>query len=491
MRVVRVGGTEVPGLGVLQPQELPAGVVALLGYNGRTRRALHELFAADGRDGAAVLTSPAALDPALARIPHHWADRLRTGLGFDTLDQLVHGAALALAWNEGLERVAAARAGLAPRLSAAPVPGLDEAARNRRLHELESAPAELARLNDELRELLDEQMRAAGDLEAATAGWLRERQDAETHLQAYRDRARELRTRLQEVREGASEALCPTCRRSLAEHAPVVLEFLSDEWEDVVQDGSWWRRRREQLGEKPASLVELEVRVQQLHASVASVTARVEVARGRAAEFAELEASRRADPAGPSADADAEVPIAQAADHALERLAGQLEAEALARLRDRMAAHLVRLTDGRLLGTGSTGARHLDLIGPEGPLRAPSDEDLAALEISFRLAAVELLWQSCGVSAPGWIAGHAFDRLDTEMKVRAAALFAERVRAGVGQIIVVTRGDVVDLVPEAFDGVFELEHDAAGTAVLRSSPAGLGVLPLTHMPRSDQRSPSA
>lgn len=493
MRVVRLGGLEVPGIGELDARELPPGLVALLGTNGRTRRALHELFAPEQRDLSAVVTAPSGLDPALARIPHQWSDRLRTGLGFGTLEELVHAAARSLAWNEGLDRVTAARAGLAARLSTVTAPGLDEAARDRRLMELGSAPTERDRLNDELRALLEEQAQAAGELEGATAAWLRERQDAETHLQAYRDRARELRTRLQEVREGTSEALCPTCRRPLAEHAPMVLEFLSDEWEDVVQDGSWWRRRREQLGEKPGPLIELEQRVRQLHRAVATLSARVEVARARAAEFSELDATRRAEASTASggASAGADLEAARAADAALERLDTQLEVEALGRLRDRAAAHLVRLTDGRLLGTGSNGPGHLALIGPEGPLRGPSDEDLAALELSFRLAAVELLWQSCGVPAPGWIAGHAFDRLDTEMKVRAAALFAERVRAGFGQILLVTRAGVVDLIPEAFDGVFELEPGAGDSATLRSSPAGVGELRLAQMPSSDQRSPSA
>ena len=55
-----------------------------------------------------------------------------------------------------------------------------------------------------------------GDMEEANMEWLRERQDAETHLLAYRDRARELKLRLQELESGGLETACPTCERVLA-----------------------------------------------------------------------------------------------------------------------------------------------------------------------------------------------------------------------------------------------------------------------------------
>ena len=48
-----------------------------------------------------------------------------------------------------------------------------------------------------------------GDLEVATMDWHRERQDAETTLHAYRDRARELRTRIRRM-ESAGASLTTT-----------------------------------------------------------------------------------------------------------------------------------------------------------------------------------------------------------------------------------------------------------------------------------------
>ena len=127
------------------------------------------------------------------------------------------------------------------------------------------------------------------------------------------------------------------------------------------------------------------------------------------------------------------------------RLGRTLLDEARDRLLDRAAAYLVRLTEGRLLGAVGRSGSRVDLIGPEGPLAAPADEDLAALELAVRLAAVELLWQAVGASDPALIVGHDFDRLDTEARVRAAELLADRVRGGLVQVLVVTRGDVVDL----------------------------------------------
>jgi hypothetical protein len=71
--------------------------------------------------------------------------------------------------------------------------------------------------------------------------------------------------------------------------------------------------------------------------------------------------------------------------------------------------------------------------------------------------------------------GDPFDRLDEAVKVRAADLLSERVGHGLVQVILVTRGEVVDLVPEAFDGVLEYRLEGGG-GVLRPVPAGTGVI---------------
>jgi DNA repair protein SbcD/Mre11 len=107
-----------------------------------------------------------------------------------------------------------------------------------------------------------------GDAEARALEWVRERQEADSRLVAYRERARELRDRIRLLRDEGAQARCPTCKRPLEEAHPGLLALLEEEWEDVVQDGSWWKRRRAQLEDKPAELLELERRALRLRAEL-------------------------------------------------------------------------------------------------------------------------------------------------------------------------------------------------------------------------------
>lgn len=127
-----------------------------------------------------------------------------------------------------------------------------------------------------------------GDLEFRTMEWLRERQDAETTLLAYRNRARELRAKIEALDIVGEGAPCPTCGRSLEDHFEGVMGDLRDEWDRVVQDGRWWRRRREQLEPKPPALQELESRSLRLHAEIEALAERVEHGRNELRELEDL-----------------------------------------------------------------------------------------------------------------------------------------------------------------------------------------------------------
>lgn len=124
--------------------------------------------------------------------------------------------------------------------------------------------------------------------------WHRERQDAETHLRAYRDRARELKLRLDSLQQSGDDSPCPTCGRHLNEHYQKVLEVLQEEWDSVVQDGKWWRRRSEQLVLMPEALREIEIRSIRMHAQVEALAEQVEVARSAVRELEDLKVLRAA-----------------------------------------------------------------------------------------------------------------------------------------------------------------------------------------------------
>lgn len=481
MRIVSLHAPAAPGMGSLEATYLPAGFVAVLAPDGRRRRGLHAALSGEVGPEGVIITSPRGPDPRLSRLPGGVADQLRTGRGLQDLSDILGAGTRALAWVAGLDRVEAARGrlGRLGRLRGPGAAGVPPETLVRRVRELEGAPAAFARLDEELRRGREDEVEVTGDLEQATMAWLRERQDAETRLQAYRDRARELKTRLHQMEEGGATTPCPTCGRELDDHFDAVLETLRDEWEGVVQDGSWWRRRREQLDLKPDSLQELETRAVQLHAAVADLTQRTETARLRVEELGEARARLAAQqghaPSSPETAADERA--AEAVDEALAETGRALVEEERARLLDRTAAHLLRLTGGRILGVRWSATGRAVLVGPEVDLPAPADEDAAAAQIAARLAAVELVWEAVGVGHPALVVGDPFDRLDEAVKVRAADLLSERVGKALVQVVLVTRGEVVDLAPEAFDGVLELRSEGGG-GVLRPLAAGTGVIRL-------------
>ncbi len=233
------------------------------------------------------------------------------------------------------------------------------------------ASPDVARLEEQLAGLRADSAELEGEVEVSTMGWLRERQDAETRLQAYRDRARELKARLRQLDAAGPEAPCPTCGRLLDEQHDDVIEELREEWEAVVRDGQWWKRRREQLELKPERLQEMELRQMRLHASLEEAMERLERARMHSGSAAAQTHSRgAASHRRPGAASSGSPP------GPLLQLAG---------------ARLSRITGGRLLGfLPRTSGESLRVAGPETRGEPGEEEDRAAARASLRLAAAEL-----------------------------------------------------------------------------------------------------
>lgn len=479
---MRIATLRTHGLPGVAPAELevPGGLVAIVASDGRIRRALARILTGDeDGPGSGVGLFPRVPDPVLARLPDGLLHRLRTGRGLADADQVIEAGSRALSWSRGLDRLEAARGRLA-RIQAGDdgATGSGAEALLARLRVLEAAPAELEGLEAELRELRGDDVEVTGDLEQATMEWLRERQDAETHLQAYRDRARELRGRLQELASAGADADCPTCGRPLADHLAPVRETLEDEWEAVVQDGSWWRRRREQLELKPPALQELERKALRVHAATEELSERVERARARVGELEDLRARLAALIPEPRRGGTHPAPVTRAAwnavDGALAGASNALRARARRRLLDRTSAFLGRITAGRVLATTWSSQGHLVLEGIDGSLHPPAEEDAAAAGLAARLAAVELVWEEAGALGPGLVVGDPFDHMDEGARVRAIDLLRDQAhRSRFAQIAVLTRGEIVDLFPEGFDAVLDVRGDGSG--VTRSG-AGPGVL---------------
>lgn len=447
----------LPGAGRVSTS-IPLGLTAVLGGGGRSRRAVTDLYLKAGRTGP---------DGAIRR---WW-----TGVEAETLDGALRRAIDAVAESRGLGLIDAALEALGAH---APEPAPDPAvvarpARGAVRIDPDVVAAEFRNAGQELMSTRADVTESDGDLEVSTMDWHRERQDAETTLFAYRDRARELRARIRRMESTGSEAPCPMCGRVLESHYDEVLEELRDEWESVVQDGSWWKSRWEQLEPKPVHLQELERRSLTLHAALEAGSERVELLRAR---LLELEGSRT--------DGPMPLPDGVAGDvvSALLRVRSARHVRATDMLLDRASRFVSRISGARILAmTWDDDTVHLQ--GSVGVLLPLSEEDLAAGRVAIRLAAASL------VAARGRILAslpieQPFDRLDQEARLRTLLLTKDLLQE-VPRIVLFSRGDVVEARPELFDYVLEVrEEGSLSGPMLRPAPAGPGRVAL--MPSVDQ-----
>jgi len=438
---------ELPGLGRVSTS-IPPGLTAVLGGSGRARRAVTELYLEAGMTG-----------------PEGAISRWWVGVESETLDGSLRRAIDAVAESRGLGLADSAleRLGAHAHMPEPSTTPLHRPSHGAVRVDPEQVAAEFRTAQRELLTSRADVTEVDGDFEVATMDWHRERQDAETTLHAYRDRARELRARINRMESAGPEAPCPTCGRVLESHYDEVLTELRDEWESVVQDGSWWRSRWEQLEPKPLHLQELEGRSFRLHAALESGSERVELLRAR---LQELEGSRGLIPEPPRDGPEGAVVTA------LMRIRTAKLARATDLLLDRASRFVSRISGARILGiTRDDGTVHLQ--GIEGVLTPLSEEDLAAGKIAIRLAAASL------IGAHGRIVAslpleQPFDRLDEEARIRTLVLTKEML-SEIPRVVLFSRGDAVDARPELFDYVLEVrEEGSLAGPVLRPASAGPG-----------------
>ncbi|HEU0016478.1 MAG TPA: SMC family ATPase, partial [Longimicrobium sp.] len=137
-----------------------------------------------------------------------------------------------------------------------------------RVAKLETAPELEVKYAAELEALRTERTKVEATLDEKKSAWLQEKQDVFTKLTAQRDRARELKEQIDQLRELGPQGKCPTCGRALGKGYEKLLGELQDEYADVVQDGKWLASRNEQLEDKPGDVAELETLLRQLAEAV-------------------------------------------------------------------------------------------------------------------------------------------------------------------------------------------------------------------------------
>lgn len=295
-----------------------------------------------------------------------------------------------------------------------------------------------------------------GEVEALTVEWLRERQDAETQLQSHRDRARDLRDRIRAMEAAGTQGPCPVCGRPLADHLEEVLGSFREEWEALVQDGTWWRRRREQLEPKPELLRELEIRGMRLHAELEAVAEETDRARSQ------VDLPEGAGEGGASSPEGLE-------SGTVSREAGHpsLRESLLARTSDL----LNRLTDGLVAGVVERGERLMLVVdGRALPLVATPDR--AAVRLALHLALVERALEEGATPSPLRL-GAAVAALDPGDATRLVELLRRLSRYLPG-VLVDTGAELLRRRVDRFDGIVELRPgtDAAGRPLLKLHPGG-------------------
>jgi hypothetical protein len=442
-KVYAVGGMDaldgdIPGVGRVSAS-IPAGLTAVIGGDGRSRKAVKELL---------IQTGGGSSNKPLSQF---WAC---TDAG--TLEKMLSTASLAIAFTRGLPLVDAAlgRLGSGDKSGRGDTPALESNLPGSTSTDLEAIATEFQLAEGDFQSLRAEVVEVDGDLEASMMDWLRERQDAETTLNTFRDRARQLRSRLRQMETTGPDAPCPLCGRVLDGHYDEVLRELNDEWESVVQDGMWWRSRWEQLELKPPNLQEREEKALKLHVALEAQSERVELLRVRVNSM-----RARGTPIEKDIARD---------DHqgqvmtALLRVHAARETRARDVLLDRASRFVCRITGGRILAI-TVGRGGVCLEGDYETLRSVSEEDLSAAKLAIRLAAASFI---AAEGLGSLLLEEPFDRLDPEVGIRSLVLMKELL-SEVPRIILVSQGTTVGARPELFDGILEIreEGSTAGPAL--------------------------
>lgn len=123
---------------------------------------------------------------------------------------------------------------------------------------LETAPALEKETHAQLATLRNALAESERALDQERTSWARDRQEAETRLEALRTQYAEL-TEQRDTLEGlGEESPCPTCGRPLGATVRTVLDQLGEQIETVRVDGNYYRQRAEQLAQAPSLIETLE-----------------------------------------------------------------------------------------------------------------------------------------------------------------------------------------------------------------------------------------
>jgi exonuclease SbcC len=119
---------------------------------------------------------------------------------------------------------------------------------------IEAAPGLEEQVTTELTDKRRELQRTDEELEAKRTDWVRDRQEAETKLEALRRQHAELKEQRERLVAAGENGICPTCARPLGDHYRSVLDLIDDQLNTALVDGSYYRKRLDQLVEMPPAV---------------------------------------------------------------------------------------------------------------------------------------------------------------------------------------------------------------------------------------------
>ena len=129
---------------------------------------------------------------------------------------------------------------------------------DRRIAELADAEGGLARASKEKRALAAKLEAAEKQVEEQQAVWVREKEYAGTKRAELLKQYDEVKDHRDKIERLGPEGECPTCRRPLGDEHATVIGVLDRQLLAIVDDGTYFRQRLEQLAQPPPTVTQAE-----------------------------------------------------------------------------------------------------------------------------------------------------------------------------------------------------------------------------------------
>ncbi|HEV2671180.1 MAG TPA: SMC family ATPase [Gemmatimonadales bacterium] len=163
---------------------------------------------------------------------------------------------------------------------------------DRRIAELADADALLAKATAAVRALAERLEAADTVAQEQQAAWVREKEYAGTRRAELLKLYDEVKAQRDKIARLGPEGECPTCRRPLGTEHSAVLGVLDRQLQAIVDDGTYFRQRIEQLGQAPAPVTQAEAARDALREETRQASEHEGTLRAQAGERARLQKER-------------------------------------------------------------------------------------------------------------------------------------------------------------------------------------------------------